>query len=89
LKRFLKNIFLKLHLLTFIEFIRFKYIQYKRKKINTGFKKRNPKIKLPSDFYLYETFDLNYEKYYSGGKSTAAWVINYIKKYTDVKIKMF
>lgn len=87
MKRFLKNIFLKLHILTSIEFIWFKYVQYKRKKINTDFKKRNPKIKLPSDFYLYETFDLDYEKYYSGGKTTAKWVVNYIKRYIDVNNK--
>lgn len=87
MNRLLKNIFLKLHILASAEFLRFKYQQYRRKKINTSFKKKYAEIKLPPDFFLYETFDLSYEKYYLGGRETARWILDHIGEFTLLENK--
>lgn len=87
MKQLIKNIFLRLGILPTIELIRFKLHQFNRRKINSDFKKNHPEVQLPPDFFLYETFDLNYQKYYHEGKETAQWVINYIGEFTQIKGK--
>ncbi|MFY0630559.1 MAG: class I SAM-dependent methyltransferase [Flavobacteriaceae bacterium] len=87
MKHFIKNIFLRLGILPTIELIRFKLHQFNRRKINSSFKKAHSEVALPPDFFLYETFDLNYDKYYNGGKETAQWVLNYINDFTQLKEK--
>jgi SAM-dependent methyltransferase len=49
----------------------------KRKK----FRQENPEVKLPPDYLIYESFKLDYQKYYFGGRETARWVIENIRKH--------
>ncbi|MGY0427291.1 MAG: class I SAM-dependent methyltransferase, partial [Polaribacter sp.] len=37
----------------------------------------------PPDFYLYETFNLNYKKFYTDGIPTAKWLFDYIKEFKE------
>ena len=87
MKQLIKNIFLRLGILPTIELIRFKLHQFNRRKTNSNFRRNNPDVLLPPDFFLYETFDLNYQKYYHGGEETAQWVLNYIGEFTQIKDK--
>jgi ubiquinone/menaquinone biosynthesis C-methylase UbiE len=81
----LKKIISKLHLLPLIEQFKFQIERKKNKRENDLFKKQNPNVKLPPDFYLYETFNLNYNKFYTEGKPTAKWLLNYISEFKDLK----
>ena len=81
MKQILKYIFYKLGVLSFVESIRFKLRQKKNRRQNLDFKKNNSEISIPPDFYLYETFGLDYTRYYTGGKKTAEWIINHFQKY--------
>ena len=81
----LKKILSKFNLLSFIEFINFQGQKWKNRKSNKEFKKNNPKVKLPPDFYLYETFNLNYEKFFTNGKPTATWLVNHMIEFKDFK----
>jgi len=81
----LKKVLSKFNLLSFIEFINFQHQKWKNRKSNKEFKKNNPKVKLPPDFYLYETFNLNYEKFFTNGKPTATWLVNHIIEFKDFK----
>ena len=64
----LKKILSKFNLLPVIEQINFQRQKWKNRKSNQNFKKNNPTVKLPPDFYLYETFNMNYDKFYTNGK---------------------
>lgn len=67
-----------------VEKVNFFRLQLINKSNNRNFKKENPTIALPPDFYLYETFGLNYESYYAGGKKTARWILENIKKHRNI-----
>jgi len=81
----LKKILSRLNLLSLIELVNFYREKQKNKKSNQEFLKNNPNVKLPPDFYLYETFTLNYEKFYSNGKPTAEWIINHISEFKKIE----
>jgi ubiquinone/menaquinone biosynthesis C-methylase UbiE len=85
----LKKILQKYNILPFIEQVNFYRLKWKNRTENNLFKKMNPDVKLPPDFYLYETFNLNYNKFYTEGKPTAEWLINLIsnfKKFENISI---
>jgi ubiquinone/menaquinone biosynthesis C-methylase UbiE len=81
----LKKILSKFNLLPVIEQINFQREKWQNKKSNLAFKKKNPNVKLPPDFYLYETFNLNYDKFYTNGKPTATWLVNHISPFKKFK----
>jgi SAM-dependent methyltransferase len=81
----LKKILSKLNLLPFIEQINFYREKIKNKKSNKLFTKNNPNVKLPPDFYLYETFNVNYNSFYINGIPTARWILDFIKEFKDLK----
>lgn len=43
-----------------------------------AFLKRNPGVVLPPAYYLYETFNLNYESFYLKSRDTAQWLVSHI-----------
>ena len=53
---------------------------------NKQFKKKNPSFTLPPDYFLYETFTLNYQEYRYQGRCNAAELIDVIKPLTDLSI---
>ncbi|WP_435413918.1 class I SAM-dependent methyltransferase [Polaribacter aestuariivivens] len=84
-KIILKKIIAKVNLLPLIEQINFYREKLKNRKSNNLFKKNNPSVKLPPDFYLYETFTLNYSKFYSNGVPTAKWLIELISEFKKIE----
>ncbi len=87
LKIYFKKIFSFLKLLWIIEIINFQKQKYTYKRKNEQFKIENPSIKMPPDFYMYETFALDYHKIYFGGQETAKWIIDHFKNYLEFKNK--
>ena len=75
-----------LGLASFVETLRFRWIRFKNKEKNQQFRKNHTGI-LPPDFYLYETFGLNYERFVLGGKETAEWIIKSFEQYTELNHK--
>lgn len=82
-KIILKKVISKLKLLNLLEQINFIRQKIKNKKSNRFFRKENPSLKLPPDFYLYETFQLNYNKFYTEGIPTAKWLYDYIREFKE------
>ncbi|CAL2061647.1 class I SAM-dependent methyltransferase [Tenacibaculum sp. 190524A05c] len=80
-KRFLAQ----LNLLPLVEQLNFYRQKFKNKESNYAFKKNNPDVKLPPDFYIYETFQLNYEKFYTNGIPTAEWLINHVSEFKKLE----
>jgi SAM-dependent methyltransferase len=80
----LKKPIAALNLLTIVEQVNFFLEKWKNRKSNNDFKNKNPNVKLPPDFYLYETFTMNYEKFYTNGIPTAEWLFDSIKEFKDI-----
>ena len=59
----------------------------KNKKANQAFKSKYPQLNFPPDYILFESFGLNYEKYYKGGKESALWIKEKIERHIDLKNK--
>jgi len=81
----LKKIIAELNLLPLIEQVNFFREKWKNRKSNKEFKRKNPNVKLPPDFYLYETFTMNYEKFYTNGIPTAEWLMNHLTEFKELK----
>ena len=84
-KVFIKKIIANLGLLPVIEQVNFYRQKFIHRKSNQLFRTENPNVVLPPDFYLYETFNLNYNKFYTKGKPTAEWLVNYISEFKEFK----
>ena len=72
----------RLGLIRFADYMRFLICYARTFRSRREFYKRNPDVILPPAYYLYETFNLNYESFYSKSRDTAKWLISYIGAYT-------
>lgn len=77
----------KLRLIYLADWIHFYVQRFKNQKNNAAFKKNNPDVKLPPDYLIYESFQIDYTKYYTQGINTAKWVSDYFRKHIDLKDK--
>ena len=88
LKRQIKKIFIKLNALVILD--KFNYICSSLKYLakNKSYKKQNPDFAFPPDYYLYETYRLDYKEYKEDGEVTAKEIIDWTSKYIagDLKI---
>lgn len=87
IKRKLKYILTFLGLLPLVEKINFNFKKFQYKNINAQFLKENPTVILPPDFYMYETFGLNYSSFYCESIDTAKWIIAHFGEYEEIKHK--
>jgi len=83
----ISNFLRKAGLIYQIDRIRYFLESYKNKAANQTFRKNNPDVKLPPDYLIYESFQINYEKYFHDGKDTAKWLVNYFRKHSDLTDK--
>lgn len=83
-KSVVSNLLRQLHIIYFSDWIRFYFEYLKNYKINSSFRKKNPHINLPSDYLIYESFQLNYNKYFYGGFDTAKWLYNHLNKHYNL-----
>jgi len=66
---------------------RFQWMRIRNYKKNKLFKKTYPQVALPSDYLIYESFQLDYHKYYLDSRETAVWVKRHIEKYNSLENK--
>lgn len=83
----ISNLLRQFGLIYLTDWIRYYIERVKNRKINNDFRKNNPDVKLPPDYLIYESFQLNYEKYYTESIETAQWVIDHVKKHIELKDK--
>lgn len=81
------NILRQLGLIQSIDWLRFQFLKFKNRKANSYFKDNNPDVKLPPDYLMYESFQINYDKYYNGGKKMAAWLATHFEKHIKLENK--
>lgn len=83
----ISNVLRKLGLLYFTDWVRYYMQRFKNRKINKAFRSKNPDVKLPPDYLIYESFQINYQKYYTDSIETAKWLTNHFKKHIELKNK--
>lgn len=79
------NFIRRLGLLQPADCVRFYLEKFKNRKANLQFIRNNPDVKLPPDYLIYESFQLNYKKYFSESGDTASWLANHLKKHIQLK----
>ncbi|MFT4533343.1 MAG: SAM-dependent methyltransferase [Saprospiraceae bacterium] len=79
------NLLRKLRLMHLTDRVRYYIQSYKNKQANKAFLNANPNIILPPDYLMYESFQINYEKYLVGGKDVADWIVNILNKYDTLQ----
>jgi ubiquinone/menaquinone biosynthesis C-methylase UbiE len=77
----------RLGLIYFTDWVRYYTQRFLNRRINNSFKTKNPDVKLPPDYLIYESFQINYHKYYTGSIDTANWLADQFRKHTNLKDK--
>ena len=85
IKSKISNILRKAGLMQASDRIRYYLHKLKMKEKNRNFLKKYPGIVLPPDYLMYESFLLDYQRYYENGRKTAEWLIDLVKKHRGLK----
>lgn len=83
----ISNLLRSLGLIYFTDWVRFYIQKFKNRKINKDFKSKNPEVKLPPDYLIYESFQMNYSKYYTESKEAAKSIADHFRRHIDLKNK--
>ncbi|MBK9981912.1 MAG: class I SAM-dependent methyltransferase [Saprospiraceae bacterium] len=84
IKKYLAYTLRKLGLAGVSDHLRYQLMRLINQKENNTFKKINPLVSLPPDYLMYESFQMNYHKYYAGGHEDAQWIISLAKPYSKL-----
>lgn len=84
IKSGISNLLRSTRLLPVAEKARFYWQKQKYKKANEEFKKEHPDFILPPEFFIYETYRLNYKWYHDDGKNTAKEIVAFFSNHFDV-----
>lgn len=82
---FFSSILRALGLIYFGDKIRFFLHSLKNSRNNKKFRMGNPDIALPADYLIYESFRMNYNKYYYDGLETCRFLLSLLEKYIILK----
>jgi len=83
-KRTLLNILRKFGASKSLDTIRYQWIKWKTQEERKRFKQQYPEIVLPPDYYMYETFSLDYQQYYFASKEAARYWVDLFEQYKDL-----
>lgn len=81
----LSNLLRRAGLMHAADLTRYGLMRYRNRSANQAFRTANPGVALPPDYLMYESFRLDYRKYYEGGREAALWVRNYLAKYLPLQ----
>lgn len=79
--------FRQLGLMHLLDKAKYYYHFWKNQKLNKQFRTVHPEVKLPPDYLMYESYRLNYQKYFFGGRDNAVWLKEHFEKHIDLKNK--
>ena len=83
-KSFISGILRKTHLLHLTDRLSFLYQKIRNHESNRAFRKENPGVVLPPDYLIYESFQLDYRKYYTDSLETARWLKDLLGKHISL-----
>jgi len=65
--------------------MRYQWMRFKNRKINNQFINSHPGIAFPPPYMMYESFQINYQKYYIGGREDAEWIVSLVSPYCTLE----
>ncbi|WP_298155447.1 class I SAM-dependent methyltransferase [Flavobacterium sp.] len=75
----------QLGLLMIVDRLRFSAMQLKNRSRNAAFKRNHPEVPLPPDYLIYESFQIDYEQYYTGSIQSAKNIVDRIGNHIELK----
>ena len=84
-KTVISNFLRSFGLLYSLDKVRFQLEKRNNKKANYEFMKANPSIKLPPDYLMYESFQMNYDKYYTESIDTTNWLVSHFRRHVNLQ----
>lgn len=75
----------ELGLIKVADHARFMLLSLYHRRDNKEFRKSNPTIALPPDYLMYESYRLNYDRYYHGGMEAAKWLASSLQPHLDLR----
>ena len=84
-KSTITKILRKTRLIHLADILRFQLIRIKNYSKNNVFKLENPEVQLPADYLIYESFKMDYKRYYESGKNNAKWIKAIIEKHIELE----
>lgn len=81
----LSNLLRQFKLIYLADLVRFRIQKYKHQKTNNAFRTKHPNVALPPDYLIYESFQMNYDKYYNGGLNMAKKLSEHFKRHIELK----
>ncbi len=79
--------FRQLGLMHLLDKAKYYFHYFKNRKFNRRFKAEFPNVVLPPDYLMYESYRLNYRKYFLGGRDNALWLKEHFEKHTNLQNK--
>jgi 2-polyprenyl-3-methyl-5-hydroxy-6-metoxy-1,4-benzoquinol methylase len=85
LKALLKNIIYQLRGAAWLDGFLFRMNRFRNRKANSIYRQQNSEIILPDDYDLYETYQLNYQKFIEDGKLAAKEIMEWTRPYLSAQ----
>jgi len=82
-KQLIGSLLRKIGLYKTFDFLRYLFLKSIKYFKNKKFKKKNPLVLLPHDYLMYESFQLDYTKYFKHSLESAKELINQIRKHKE------
>lgn len=86
-KGLISNILRSLGLMRLADMLTYMLQAAKFRRINREFRLRNPGVDLPPAWLVYESFRLDYKKYYTDSIDTTRWLTDKLSRHMDLKGK--
>lgn len=83
-KGFLTGLLRRAGLMHAADRLRYGLLRYRNRAANQAWRAAHPGVALPPDYLMYESFQLNYRKYYEGGRDTAEWVREHLSRHLEL-----
>ena len=64
---------------------RYRLMQWKNRSKNDQYVKAHPDIALPPPYMVYESFQIDYQKYFDGGREDAEWILSLVQPHLICK----
>jgi len=74
-----------LGLIYLFDWSRYYYHWLRNRSKNQAFKKAHPEVQLPPDYLIYESFQMDYAKYYTDSRESAFWIHDMVKAHLNLK----
>ena len=87
IKSFISQAVRRLGLLHAVDRLLFWVRKTRARRQNNAFRRRHPEVKLPPDYLMYESFQIDYRRYFEGGKDTAQWLHDQLRQYMILEQK--